>query len=89
MPYIKQEERKKLNPSILQLHTDLSINGNKKGDLNYAITKLVHLHLDKVGKNYDHLSDISGVLRDVSVEFDRRVFAPYEDEKIKQNGDIE
>ena len=88
MPYIKQEERKKLIPAILQLHTDLSINGNKKGNLNYAITKLIHLHMEKVGKCYDHLSDVSGILHDIAVEFDRIVVAPYEDLKRKENGEI-
>lgn len=88
MPYIKQEERTKLIPAILQLHTDLSINENKKGNLNYAITKLIHLHLEKVGKRYDTLSDITGVLHDVVTEWDRKVVAIYEEEKIKQNGDI-
>ena len=88
MPYISQEERKKLIPAILQLHTDLSINGNKKGNLNYAITKLAHLHLEKVGKKYDTLSDIHGVLCDVVKEFYRKVVVPYEDEKEKINGEV-
>ena len=88
MPYIEQSEREKLIPAILQLSTDLNINGNKKGNLNYAITKLVHLHLEKVGKKYDTLSDVHGVLQDAAAEFYRLVVAPYEDLKRVSNGEV-
>jgi len=44
--------------------------------------------LEKVGKKYDTLSDVTGVLHDIVTEWDRTVVAPYEDLKIKQNGDV-
>jgi len=44
--------------------------------------------LKATGISYDNLSDITGVLNDVKTEFERKVVAPYEDEKITENGKI-
>ncbi|MCD6403165.1 MAG: hypothetical protein J7K98_02455 [Candidatus Aenigmarchaeota archaeon] len=41
------------------------------------------------GKNYFELNRAVGVLTSVLLEFYRRVVAPYENEKLKQHGDVE
>lgn len=89
MPYIKQDRRLKLDPEINGLADTL--NGHldsDKGDLNYSITQLVRAYLNAKGISYSTLSDVTGILNDVKTEFERRVVAPYEDEKILQNSDV-
>jgi hypothetical protein len=80
MPYIKQYDR------------DCLILGSKRpqtaGELNFKITRLVTQYLESKGKSYQTLNEITGVLECAKQEFYRRVIAPYEDEKIKQNGDV-
>jgi hypothetical protein len=45
------------------------------------------LHKERV--NYDRLSDLSGVLSNVSDEYYRKVMVPYEKQKEAENGSIE
>ena len=85
MPYIKKEDRKKFYPHLGNLADEIETDG----DLNYCITKLLHLFIKKHGKNYANLARCIGSLKCVSMEFYRRVVAPYEDIKIKENGDIQ
>lgn len=58
------------------------------GELNYAITQLVRQYIDDHGLNYQTINDILGALDGAGKEFYRRVAAPYEDDKIQQNGDV-
>lgn len=91
MPYIEQIAREDLDPAIEQLVEvlkTLTIGPVGKGDMNYTITQIVLAYVESHGKCYASLSDVTGVLNDVKVEFERRVMAPYEDEKIKENGDV-
>ena len=79
MPYIKQERREALRA------------GEKPrdpGELNYAITVLADSYLKEKGLNYAHLNEVIGALDCAKLELYRRVAAPYEDEKITQNGDV-
>ena len=84
MPYIKKEDRPKIDkfvdPLALQIDTD--------GELNYAITRLVHRVIGRKGLCYATLNMVMGVLSCVTQELYRRVAAPYEDEKIESNGDV-
>jgi hypothetical protein len=57
------------------------------GELTYIIYKLILKYLPK-GYSYHNLSGCLGILESVKQEFYRRIVAPYEDEKIKENGDI-
>ena len=41
-----------------------------------------------MGNSYATINDIIGALEGAKMEFYRRVVAPYEDEKIKENGDV-
>ena len=85
MPYIIKAKRVIL---------DSFVNGIVKkvitvGDLNYVITTLILKYLKTEGVRYQTLNAVRGVLGDVKVEFDRRVYVPYETKKRKENGDIE
>jgi len=40
------------------------------------------------GKGYRTMNEVLGAFDAASKEFYRRVVAPYEDEKIEQNGDV-
>lgn len=79
MPYIKQERRKSLENVFWP---------EGSGELNYLLTKTIQVYLKKQGTNYQTINDIVGALEGVKLEFYRRVAAPYEDEKIKENGDV-
>lgn len=78
MPYIKQEDRDD--------HTALY--PQHAGELNYAITLLVNDYFKRMGGRYQQINDIVGALEGAKLEFYRRVAAPYEDEKIEENGDV-
>lgn len=60
------------------------------GELNYKITTDIISYLkwkyDKVG--YAQLNEVVGVLECAKQEFIRRMVNPYEDAKIKENGDV-
>jgi len=40
------------------------------------------------GPSYQTINDIIGALEGAKMEFYRRVVVPYEDKKIKDNGDV-
>ena len=59
------------------------------GELNYAITELLRFYLDTTtGHRYRYYNEAIGVLECAKMELYRRLVAPYEDEKIKENGDV-
>jgi hypothetical protein len=58
------------------------------GELNYVLTKLVIQYAQTKGLSYSTCNDIVGALEGAKAEFQRRVVAPYEDMKIKLNGDV-
>jgi len=84
MPYIKQDARHSFESHIQNLAAD----ADNAGDLNYIITKMLHLYLKKKGLNYANCNEVSGMLSCCDKEFYRRVVAKYEDQKIEQNGDV-
>jgi hypothetical protein len=79
MPYIKFEDRKQV---------DVYQEPNTAGDLNYYFTTIVDDYLQRKGLNYQNLNDCIGALEGAKLELYRRVAAPYEDKKIKENGDV-
>lgn len=79
MPYITPEQRQKLDKDPMP---------EDAGELNYLITRQLLSYLEKKGKRYATINEIMGVLSCVSQEFYRRWAAPYEDEKIRENGDV-
>jgi len=86
MPYIKKENRERLDVPLNQLCIEIKKQCTP-GELNYIITMLCRQYLESRGKNYTHINDIIGVLECCKKEFYRRIVGPYEDIKIIENGD--
>ena len=83
MPYIKKEDRHRLAPLV----SSMSNNEIKSaGELNYLLTQLCLSYLGS--PNYEKLNAIVGALDCCKEELRRRVINPYEDRKIKENGDV-
>jgi hypothetical protein len=92
MPYIIQARRRELDAAIEALVVALRGIPDLPaavGDLNYAITRILAaaLELDK-HPSYVNLNAAVGVLECAKLELYRRLAAPYEDSKIKSNGDL-
>ena len=81
MPYIPQPLRPEVFPRADRTP------GNA-GELNYQITCLLHAYMESNGTNYQNMNDVMGALVGAQAEFYRRIAAPYEDEKIQENGDV-
>jgi len=90
MPYIAPEYRDELNPHIDQLVSRIA----SEGEMNYCISQLLGKYFGinrDTGQweiNYNRINSAIGVLECAKLEFYRRLAAPYEDKKIKTNGDI-
>jgi len=80
MPYLKIEQRIKIS--------DDSRNIKEPGDLNFAICCMVNSFLKNNGKNYKSINAAVGAIECAKLEIYRRLAAPYEDDKIDENGDI-
>lgn len=87
MPYIHPAARTELDPFIDQLYDVLDKRGISSGEVNYCFSTILARAFRKA-PNYGTISLICGVLVNVKDEFYRRFAAPYEDRKIKENGDI-
>ena len=90
MPYIQTKDREALEPSLTELTCQLN---DKPGELNYLITRLVKQFLTvrfcRTGNiGYTDLNEVYGVLMAAAAEFYRRKVVPYEETKIKENGDV-
>lgn len=78
MPYITQQERGRL----------INDTPNTAGELNYVFTKIAIQYFEEHGGRYQQINDVLGAFEGAKLEFSRRIVAPYEDKKIKENGDI-
>jgi uncharacterized protein DUF6899 len=58
------------------------------GELTYAITKLICDYLMQHEVRYETMAQVLGALSGAKLEFYRRVVTPYEDRKIRENGDV-
>ena len=85
MPYIKNEATKDTISSHMEEVVSTIVN---PGHLNYAITSLINQYYKDTGPSYVAINDIIGSLECAKAEFYRRVAVPYEEEKIKENGDV-
>lgn len=77
MPYISQYRR-----------IEESFPTSNAGELNYVLTKVLNKYLLENGLNYAHINDCLGALEGAKLEFYRRVAVPYEEKKLKENGDV-
>ena len=80
MPYIAPDQRARVSA-----HGPSSV-----GELNYAITQLISRYTIRAQGHHSYivLNDVLGALEGAKLEFVRRVVAPYEDRKRKENGDV-
>ena len=87
MPYIKERDREKLDPLIDLLLKEID---SEVGKGNYVITKIAQRIAGKytVYHSYTSLNSAIGMLECAKMEYYRRLVAPYEDLKIKENGDV-
>jgi hypothetical protein len=76
MPYISQTARKYMDKP------------DTAGEVNYKITRIVDEYLERKGLMYQHINDMIGALEGAKLELYRRVAAPYEDQKMKENGEV-
>jgi len=81
MPYIEDKRRKQL------AWTDC-YSAQTPGELNYVITMLLQRYIKEKGESYTTYNEVMGVLQCTGLELYRRKIAEYEDEKIKENGDV-
>jgi len=86
MPYITEEDRNELSAITGYIH----IEGIKNaGEIQYLIAEIIQEFLSsKNGARYQDMNDVMGALAGAQAEFYRIVVAPYEDEKIKENGGV-
>jgi len=82
MPYIKPEKRKHFD-EIVELMEEKDVKAD--GDLNYILYKFCR---QCIKPSYNNYKNFCGELRQCATEIERRLIAPYEDMKIKENGDI-
>lgn len=80
MPYIPLEKRQEIEGSLIE---DLTT-----GQLNYLITNFIRSWIVHKRPSYDRFNAAVGVLECVKQELYRRMIAPYEDKKCKENGDV-
>lgn len=59
-----------------------------KGELNYAITRLMVQFVKERGISYHVISDAIAAAQDAADEMKRRVLGPYEDVACARNGDV-
>ena len=87
MPYIKREKRALYKDEIDSLVKKLRNQPltDQDGDLNYVVTCVMKMLYEPRYFNYNRAL---GVIEAIKQEYYRRVVAPYEDEKIKENGDV-
>ncbi len=82
MPYIKQEDRPDKNDVYEMM---ISANVVANGDLNYILFKFCKYQVEP---SYNNYKNFCGELRQCATEIERKILAPYEDQKIIENGDV-
>ena len=88
MPYTTKKDREKYEPHLSALREAMNENMSK-GDLTYLLYCLGLEYFNSKGASYTTMSTAIGSLNDAGAEIRRRYLNSYEDEKIKENGDIE
>ena len=88
MPYILKNDRGNLDYLVNEL---LNFNGSDlfRGRFNYFVHKLVKEYIKRFGENYNAYKEIIGELEASKLEVVRRLVSEYENQKIKENGDVE
>ena len=84
MPYIKKEQR----AIIDEIVDDAKYGLQADGKLNYFLFKLMLRRREIEGESYQFYKNYRAELKECAAEVKRRYMDGYEDEKIKQNGDV-
>ena len=84
MPYIKQIARKMIDEIVNGARFSIAANGN----LNYFLVKLMLVRRKLEGESYTFYKNYIGELEMAQAEIYRRYVIPYEEKKIKENGDV-
>lgn len=86
MPYIKDQIRR----DFLDVREFYGALGNPRdaGELNFQISTMIDKYITKIGKTYTTLNAVVGVLECAKLEMYRRIAAPYENQKLEENGDV-
>jgi hypothetical protein len=82
MPYADPEKRPELD-LIVELMREKDIKAD--GDLNYILFAYCKRYIKP---SYNNYKNYCGELRQCATEIERRLLGPYEDLKIKENGDV-
>ncbi len=92
MPYIEEDKRRALDPSIETLldslrglQCDDPDGDNLEGNLNYVISSILGRLYNS---GYGDINAAMGLLASVSAEYYRKQAAPYEDQKSHDNGSV-
>jgi hypothetical protein len=97
MPYVRLESREHLDATIRELARRIAEVARTMpeetafaGLLNYACTSLAMQVVEaRFGRlRYGTIATVTGVFKNISDEFYRRVAAVYEDRQITKNGDV-
>lgn len=87
MPYLKQIDRTKYDKVIRDAVSILERYEFSAGDINYIFSSILKKDWENK-KSYKNGNKIIGVLECCKLEAYRKFLAPYEEEKLKENGDI-
>lgn len=79
MPYITEHRKNNLLP-----HAKVET----VGELNYMFTIMAIKYLEDRELSYENLNAIMGAFDSAAKEFYRRVVVPYEEKKMRENGDV-
>lgn len=87
MPYIEPEDRKKYHLAVANVIHKLDRADWHPGHINFVIYSILKAAWIR-NASYTNGNKLLGVLDGVGKEFYRRLLAPYEDEKMDENGDV-
>ena len=88
MPYIKKKDRKLYDEKLDGLCSALEAQDYIDGHITYVLFKIMARWFFH-NPAYKTIASIRGCLVGTLSELDRRYFFPYEDKKIRKNGDVD
>ena len=83
MPYIKENEREVIKKTPVNELPAMGI-----GNINYAISTIIHNYLRQMGIRYANINAVIGVLECAKLELYRMIAVPYERTKRDENGPV-
>lgn len=82
MPYIEKYRRMKMDWIARFMSNHIEVDG----DLNYLLFAFCKRYIKP---SYNNYKNFIGELNETVAEIRRRILAPYEDQKIEENGDVD